>query len=617
MDEKQTLLFGFGALNVTSVKLTGVEETYSNPNLDNKPFAIHKPLKTINSFRGKNILYPNFKYQNSNRKRKKKKKKRPSIHTNDTIHTAQRKILSPRKRKFVRPSSAIPSKSNHKNKESIQYELMKKHLNDLDELKQEITDQMKRNDNHNGNISKSRKKIFVPSPKTSQIIPINKERNNHNNEQDMNNINLNRPKHQSFQNMNQNPKPILDIVIKKNQNKRWKAIIPKSDTSNRKKVVSNTPKIPRYQVRNRNFAIKNRSIYSRNGNTYYSFHDQPVIAQPTIKRVNVGTDDIRLSSTFASNTPRIIPLNKIAQNPSYYKAMTNSINNSKHSKSKKKAYKRPWSTKLKTKHKKKKKKLYSKKKKKYNKKKRERPKSAPVLSLGSYQHPSMKSYMDNIEKNLEENYKSQSNQSQIEYIEECWNPFEGITVFELQYLISFLETKQDEYQIEDETLDILDQCLNFYVVNDSYETAWNAWNIIQRFLLPDTNKIQIDKNLCRNVLHHYQAQSRDLKHNHIDEELFDGIIQAIGVNIAAKIPNRQQFTIQFEKFVIEYQQMAQEIPEQTVPKKPIQQRPQSAAPVLKPNDLIHGQRVNVLNIESETESEDRVKYCLDGVIDTL
>ena len=716
MAQKRTsVYYGFGALGITSVKLSGIEETFQNPNLENKPFATQKPLKTVNSFKGKNALYPNYKYAKSNQHKKRKKKQHKGhnlLYSTDdnhaVMHTAQSKILSPRKRKLVRPSSAIPSKSNHdakyiphyaknlnSNTESIQCELMKQHINDLDELKQEISDQMNRNNNdviisHNqtndkdtkqtdsiNNVSvtirkrkkpKPTKKIFVPTPTTSVVVCVNKEPlpssvspNNHNNQESVTPksqhdvVSPKRPKHQSFQNIQQSARPVLDVIIKK---KGWKSIVPKVHTTtttklNKKSTPTNrtprtrTPKTPRYKISNRDFVRKNGSVCSQKNHTYYSYHKRPITAQPTINKINVGTESTpienRLSSTFASNTPRIFPLNKLVQNPSYCRAMSIKNITRKNNCNKKKQLKRPWSSKPKTKPKRSKLKRHTKNK-KQSKKHIERPKSAPAIS---YQHPSMKSYMENVQQNLEKNHNHHQEAKPHEI--ELWNPFDGITIFELQYLILFLKTKQKIYRINDETLDILDKCLKFYVRNDSYETAWNAWNIIQKFLLPDTNKIRIDKTLCRDVLHQYQAQSRDLKHNHIEEELFDGIIQEIGLKIATKIPNRQQFTIDFENFVIQYQQTAQQSKPKQIPK-----RPQSAVSVSvsKTHDLVHNasnrnrpqsalnssnidsklqtidesletEAVNVLNVQqgvTDTQSENKeteIKYSLDGIIDEM
>ena len=169
--------------------------------------------------------------------------------------------------------------------------------------------------------------------------------------------------------------------------------------------------------------------------------------------------------------------------------------------------------------------------------------------------------------------------------------------------------------------------------------------------MPDTKQIlSINKKLCREVLSEYQTQSRDLQHNHIDEALFDDIIQEIGLKIVAKIDDRQAFTIAFEQYVIDVQQAA-DLKYQVPPHSAVLKRPQSAT-CRKTKDLIHAgnivrnlkkniirpqsalpvgaktfcseklsnlgigtEEVDVMTVHSDGDNdEDKMKYCLDGII---
>lgn len=676
-NKNKSLFYGFGALGVTPVRLNGIDETWQNPNIDTKPLTTHKPIKNIQSFgrrRPSSAKYPNFKYT-KNKKRKKKKHKKQSLlyyHHNDTnVHPPH----SPNSHKLSRPVSAKnasqlkPHRASHSasshdfqsntdqniknDSESIQFELMKEHMFSL---KQQISKQMNTNTCKPQKSVKSEQKkkikfdkktaIFVPTP--SSILSVDNDYQN-----DSVHIKLSdspvqnaaavgspkRPKHQSFQRPPDSggSRPIHNVMMHK------KIKSPnKSDIINQKQCSFKQ----KYRRKQRIHRLMQNKI--KNQHIYPAEAQKPITLQSQLHTVNVG-----LSSIFASNTPRIIPLNKLMENPSYhkYKNIANVIKTTK----RKKRSQRPWSSKVKKTKCSKKRTSVRKSKKRSKKSKRcRRPKSAPA-GHRRHDYHAMQSYMKSIENNI----SSKETKVTDTASDALWNPFTGITMFELQYLISFLRLHQTKYNLSDYILDVLDKCLHFYVRNDSYETAWNAWNIIQKFLLPDNKQmLSIDKKLCREVLSEYQTQSRDLKHNHIDEALFDDIIQEIGLKIAENIGQRQPFTIAFEKYVIDIQQSSdleyQSSPKHNPPQTVKSKRPQSAICTRK-NDLIHGMNVvdqqknivrpqsalsmdakkslkklesvtdtkeiNVMTVNSATDKEENeneeMKYCLDGIIDEM
>lgn len=601
--------------------------------------------------------------------------------------------------------------------ESIQMELMREHMEGMKQLKQEIASQMKRNQSHNQidtlkkdkshsisresgesinsiqskivqqeehqddeaststsktkSLKKTKEEILIPLPE----LPIPPHVTVHVDDRTMAlNPNLKnaiigspqRPRHQSFQRPPDSggSRPIFDVVMTKRKKKKPIKPSPKhvrpSSVPNKDVHLQKMHKINRKKPIRRKRGNRKSHYHANRQYVYHSHHHRPTSKQSKLHQVMVGNQPIiiedRFSSTFASNTPRITPLNKLYDNPIYkkYREFQN-LQQSAQSASRKKKKVKPKRTRPSSCRPKVTKKPATKRKQKTKSRvrSRKRPQSAPAVSSRNQNRPQkwdIKQYMKSIAKNgtdsdSEPDTKNGENATNQQ---PAWNPFDGITMFELQYLVSFLRSQQREYQISPETLDVLDKCLHFYVNNDSYETAWNAWNIIQKFLLPDNSQLDIDKNLCREVLGEYQTQSRDLKHNHIHEALFDQVIQEIGTKIAQNIPDRQQFTIEFEKYVIQIQQSSHlEAQKEHIPphlaQRPksaictgsntkdlvhcgtngvvIMNRPQSALPVSttrsQPKDVNDSDDVDVLHQLDEETNDGTMKYCLDGIIDEM
>eukprot|EP01083_Nonionella_stella_P016851 47057_1 len=354
--------YGFGTLGVTSVRSNDAENVWDN--VDTRLFTTHKPLRSFEPLNA----YPNFKYAKPKKRKKKKKKKqlisplksstKPLVRPPPASSSSTAKSKSP-KLTFERVNGLKNSKNDS---ESIQFELMKEHMK---QLKQEISDQVKRNqtdeDNHTSSPKgnklkkskhKNKKPIFVPTSLNDKLQTPS----------DGILSSPTRPRHQSFQRAPESggSRPIVQVLVTKKKSKKNQNVHVTAKTSKSEK-----PAKKQHQYRQtRRKRPRSQYVYPSHTN------QQPIALQAHIHTVNVGTDsmDNRLSSTFASNTPRIFPLNK---------------------KNKKPQRSRPWSTKPhKTRSKPKQKhsvktrynKSKQKQKRKHKSTKQKRPKSAPTAS---------------------------------------------------------------------------------------------------------------------------------------------------------------------------------------------------------------------------------------------